>query len=184
MITRDVPGHSVLRLCLDLNIWVADLLAHARGRRGTAAQTLVDLVRDGTCSLGPTQLVISWGMLDRLGEVLIREFSVPHADVTNLLRSIATIAQRGPSGVAPYVLLGGTGVMPLRDTEDRAVLETALVARADVLITSKFRDFVDRRARVITRNTAAIVEHAGGRVVVAVPSQMLAWLRAGTIGPL
>jgi len=184
MIARGRTDRGILRLCLDLNIWVADLLAHASGGRGTAAQTLVDIVRDGTCSLGPTQLVISWGMLDRLGEVLIREFRVPSADVTSLLSSIATIAQKGPTGVAPYVLLGGTGVIPLRDTEDRAVLETALAAGADVLVTSNFRDFLDKRARVVVRNSAAVIEHAGGSVIVAVPSQMLAWVRAGAIGPV
>lgn len=70
------PGSAVVGICLDLNIWVADLLATKKGRVDTAGQTLVNVVRAGSCGLGPTQLVISWGMLDRLHLVITREFAV------------------------------------------------------------------------------------------------------------
>jgi hypothetical protein len=36
---------KVIRLCLDLNIWCASLLADFKGRENTACQTLVNLVR-------------------------------------------------------------------------------------------------------------------------------------------
>ncbi len=171
----------MFRLCLDLNVWVADLLAHARGRVGTMSQTLVDVVREGTCSLGPTQLVISWGMIDRLGDVLLREFDVNGEDVRALQLGIATIAQRGPSGAAPYVLLGGTGVIPVRDTEDRGVMETALAGYADVLVTNNFRDFAGGHAVVIVPHRIASVTVGPQRLLIVIPSVMCEWLGAGRI---
>jgi hypothetical protein len=42
----------MLRLCLDLNIWVAALLADRKGRSNTAAQYLVEVVRCGYAPVG------------------------------------------------------------------------------------------------------------------------------------
>lgn len=61
-----------LRLCLDLNIWCAALLADRTGKQDTACQSLVKIVREGTCALGSVQLIISWGMLNRLSSVLVK----------------------------------------------------------------------------------------------------------------
>lgn len=67
---------SVLRLCLDLNIWCAALLADLKGRQGTSCQCLVEIAQQGLCTLGPAQLIISWGMLNRLRLVLERNLNV------------------------------------------------------------------------------------------------------------
>jgi hypothetical protein len=65
-----------LRLCLDLNIWCAALLSEKKGRSGTSSQRLVAIVREGKSSLGEVQLIISWGMLNRLRKVLEKDLSV------------------------------------------------------------------------------------------------------------
>ena len=70
------PVPDFLRVCLDLNIWVADFLGTRRGRRGGSSPWLADAVRSGACPAGPLQLVVSLGMLDRLALVLVREFQV------------------------------------------------------------------------------------------------------------
>lgn len=172
-------------ICLDLNIWVADLLATKRGRVDTAAQTLVNVVRAGSCGLGPTQLVISWGMLDRLHLVITREFAVTPELATTYESSIATIAEMGPSGTPPYLVLGGTGVLPLRDQEDRGVLETAFAGRARTsacaLVTHNFKDFLGKDTTVLVSGKLAIARRGGQEVIVVVPSVMLDWIRQGTI---
>jgi hypothetical protein len=61
---------GILRLCLDLNIWCAALLADSKGREGTASQALIKIVRHGYCLSMLVQLIISWGMLNRLRKVL------------------------------------------------------------------------------------------------------------------
>ncbi|WP_254172879.1 PIN domain-containing protein [Planktothrix pseudagardhii] len=70
---------DLLRLCLDLNIWCAALLADRKGKQDTACQSLVKIVREGTCTLGSVQLIISWGMLNRLSSVLVEKLKIPDA---------------------------------------------------------------------------------------------------------
>ena len=81
---------ALLRLCLDLNVWVADFLGTRRERRGGSSPWLADAVRAGASQAGQLQLVVSLGMLDRLAIVLKREFQVePDAAETLVTRSAA-----------------------------------------------------------------------------------------------
>ena len=116
---------ALLRLCLDLNVWVADFLGTRRGRRGGSSPWLADAVRSGSCQAGPLQLVVSLGMLDRLALVLMREFQVEADAAETLARAIGSVASFGPAGDHPHAVVGG-GVYPLRDEEDRHVLEVAV----------------------------------------------------------
>lgn len=175
---------AVTGICLDLNIWVADLLATAKGRVDTAAQTLVNVVRDGTCQLGPIQLVISWGMLDRLQLVITREFAVTPELANAYVSSIATIAEMGPSGTPPYLVLGGTGVLPLRDQEDRGVLETAFAGNARTLVTHNFKDFLGEDATVLAKGEVASARRGGQEIIIVVPKVMLRWIRQGALRSL
>lgn len=40
----------ILKLCLDLNIWCAALIAERKERQNTACQTLVRVVRERECA--------------------------------------------------------------------------------------------------------------------------------------
>ena len=95
------PAPPLLRVCLDLNVWVADFLATRRGRRGGSGPWLMDAVRTGTSPAGPLQLVVSLGMLERLGSVLVRALGVDTAVTETALRAIAGIASLGPVGDHP-----------------------------------------------------------------------------------
>jgi hypothetical protein len=127
----------LVRLCLDLNVWCAAYLADRAGRRWTAAQSLVAAVRSGHGQHSPVQLVISWGMLERLKRVLMDQLRFDPADASGLVDAIAAYAGAGPS-----LTLGGVGVIPLQDTEDRHVLEAAWAGAADMLVTANLRDFI------------------------------------------
>ncbi len=159
------------RLCLDLNVWLGAILSEKLERRGTAAQTLVEAVRSGLGPRGPVALVVSWGMLNRLREVLVRfEFGAAEAD--RLIQVIATIARDGPS-----LTLGGVGVLPLDDEEDRHVLETALAGGADMLVTQNLRDFVSQDARALVADRYYGVEAAGVKLLIVHTYAAAAWLR-------
>jgi hypothetical protein len=168
----------VPRLCLDLNVLVADLLAAREGRTGTAASAVVDAVRRGECPLGPVALVISWGMLGRLEQVLCHKLGIEAATAQARCRQLARYARHGPS-----LTLGGTGVLPLRDVEDQHVLETALAGRADWLVTADFRDFAEpfrtrTPLRVMVPGRLAVHDAADGRrLLIAHPATAAAWLR-------
>lgn len=173
-----------LRVCLDLNVWVANLLARERGRRGTAARTCVLAVRDGQTMLGDmhvvVHLVVSWGMLTRLRAVLEHKLARSPEVTEAYLAQIAAFAHVGAPG-APLVVLGGTGAMPVRDAEDVHVVDVAIAGRADVIVTANFADFVSYRTEVVRAGRVAVIEHAGGRVVVAHPAEFAGWVRGGAV---
>ena len=175
------PTPALLRLCLDLNVWVADFLGTRRGRRGGSSPWLADAVRSGACQAGPLQLVVSLGMLDRPALVLTREFQVEADAAETLARAIGSVASFEPAGDHPHAVVGG--VYPLRDEEDRHVLEVAVAGEADLLVTANMADFEtadilkigdDARIRLYPRPGQATL-------VIAHPDQARDWLRAGVL---
>ncbi len=169
-----------LNLCLDLNIWCAAYLADKKGARQTAAQSLVATVRTGqSTSTMTVQLVISWGMLGWLRKVFEVDWGVRRQTVDPVIEAIASYARLGPMGMAPYLTLGGVGLMPMRDEEDAHVVETALAGRAHLLVTANFDDFVTTRSRILEPGKVGIVETATARLVVAHPYRAATWLREG-----
>lgn len=176
------PTPAFLRLCLDLNVWVADFLGTRRGRRGGRSPWLADAVRSGACQAGPLQLVISLGMLDRLALVLTREFQVEADAAETLVRAIGSVASFGPAGDHPHALVGG-GVYPLRDEEDRHVLEVAVAGDADLLVTANMADFETADVLKVGDGARIRLYPRPGRatLVIAHPDQARDWLRAGML---
>jgi len=172
---------NMLRLCLDLNIWSAALLADLKGRQGTSSQCLVEIVRQGVCSLGSVQLVISWGMLNRLRLVLEKNFKISRSAADLYLDAIRGYAEIAPASTGPQLTLGGTGVIALSDTEDAHVLETALAGRAAVLVTANFKDFISNDTRIIVLGRHAIHTTPAHVFHIAHPYYMMDWLRNGQI---
>lgn len=171
----------MLRLCLDLNIWCAALLADLKERQGTSSQSLVEIVRQSVCPLGSVQLVISWGMLNRLRLVLEKNLKVSRSAADLYIDTIRGYAEFNPASSGPQLTLGGTGVIALSDTEDVHVLETALVGRATVLVTANFKDFISNDTRIITLGRHAIHTAPTYILHIAHPYYMMDWLRAGQI---
>jgi predicted nucleic acid-binding protein len=172
-----------LRLCLDLNVWCAAILGRAGGRSGTASQLLTDTVAEGKCALGPTRLIVSWPMLTRLETVLVRDLHLTRPDARQQLAIIAAAASADPAG-GPYVVLGGSGLVPLHDDEDGRVLEAAVAGRADVVATGNMSDFVSYRSEVVVPGRVVLHRVADHEVVVAHPAEVARWVRTGemTVG--
>lgn len=170
---------ALLRLCLDLNIWVADFLGTRRGRRSGSSPWLADAVRSGICQAGPLQLVVSIGMLDRLALVLTREFLVEADAAETLVRAIGGVASFGPAGDHLHALVGG-GVYPLRDEEDRHVLEVAVAGGADLLVTANMINFDTADVVRVDDGTRIRLHPRPGQatLVIAHPDQARDWLRA------
>jgi predicted nucleic acid-binding protein len=174
------PTPVLLRLCLDLNVWVADFLGTRRGKRGGSSPWLADAVRSGACQAGPLQLVVSLGMLDRLSLVLTREFRIEADAAETLVRAIGSVASFGPAGDHPQALVGG-GVYPLRDEEDRHVLEVAIAGQADLLVTANMADFeTDDILKIGDGVRIRLYPRPGqATLVITHPDQARNWLRAG-----
>ncbi|MBC7881706.1 MAG: PIN domain-containing protein [Anaerolineae bacterium] len=170
---------AVWRVLLDLNIFVAYFLGLSKGRKGTAAQFLVESVRDGTCTLGPLQLVVSWGMLNRLELVLLR-FGYDPLAIQGFTEAVAELSRLGPFKEFPTVTLGGIGVVALKDEEDAHVLTTAMAGRAKILVTANFRDFDDDMVQIVPGRIGEIKypEHS---LLVVNPHIAARWFREGNI---
>lgn len=170
----------LLRLCLDLNVFVADLLSRRARDRRSAASFLVEAVREGHCPVGPVQLVVSLGMLDRLQSVLMTRPGADADVVQRVVDGVAAIAANGPSWDAPYLVLGGVGVVPVRDVEDRGVLEVAVAGRAHLLVTSNLQDFVigPSRASFMSEDVLAY-DRPHGYLIITTPGIAARWLRSG-----
>ena len=160
-----------MRLCLDLNIWCAALLAERKNRQNTACQSLVSIVREKECSWGRVELVISWGMLNRLEKVLVKDLQVSPLKAQMYLRSIESYTLE-----SPQLTLGGTGVVPLNDLEDAHVLETVSAGKAQILVTANFRDFIDKNVEVREKGRHGIYRSATIRCHIVHPYLMMRWL--------
>ncbi|MBX3483563.1 putative toxin-antitoxin system toxin component, PIN family [Phenylobacterium sp.] len=167
-----------MRVCLDLNVWVADILARRDGRSGSASQLITGAVRGVEPGVA-LQLVVSWGMLDRLEAVLTAQLRFPPSTARDLVDAIASYAEQGPS-----LTLGGVGVIPIHDREDRHVLETAWAGRADALVTQDFGGFLSADAEVLEDGRLARLSRGGHVLHLAHPFRFAAWLRGEAIAPL
>lgn len=187
---------SAFRLCVDLNVWIAAFIANARGKTGTASQTVVRAVQEGRAALGPLQLVISHAMLSRLHQVLTRQ-GVSLDEVSRFVSLIHALAVVGPAAEPPHLVLGG-GVLPIRDArmrerdpydaasvsasldvEDGRVLDVAVAGRADALVTWNFDDFTERSDSIVIAGRVHVRETAAHRLTIVRTPEMATWLRSG-----
>lgn len=175
------PEGRPLRLCLDLNVFVADLLARRKGREDTAVRLLVESVAQTTTPLGRLQLIVSVGMLNRLRAVLEERLGVTAATVETYIGALAQYARCGPSGQSPLLVLGGTGVLPMPDREDAHVLETAIAGRADLLATADMTHFNFADTVVLEEGRVLRYCRADHDVVIAHPFRAARWIREGRI---
>ena len=183
-----------IRLLLDINILVSDVLSRARRRRGTASQKLVDAVLAGKLGETAIQLVVSIPMLDRFQEVLLR-LGAEASDAEAARLALIDLARSGPDALDPYLLLDRSDILfPLADEEDAGVLATAFAARADLLVTDNLNDFAaaggtitntsmarhsDGRMRQLTRQV--LLSPSGHSLAIAHPLDVLAAANMATL---
>lgn len=175
------PEDRPLRLCLDLNVFVADLLARRERREDTAVRLLVESVARTTTPLGRLQLIVSVGMLNRLRSVLEGRLGVTATTVGSYVGALSQYARHGPTGRSPLLVLGGTGVLPMPDREDAHVLETAIAGRADLLATADMAHFSFSDTIVLEEDRVLRYRRADHDVVIAHPFRAARWIREGRI---
>lgn len=199
-----MTADRVIRLTPDINVLVADQLSRRRGLRTSAATTIVDAVRDGACPAGPVQLVISLPMIEAYANVLARRLGYVRTEAEEKAWLLAEYALAGPAPDRPYLPVGA-GFIPfeteaeLRQSiearqrsseaaklfhevqDDRYVLETALAARADILVTADLDDFIRGPAIRLQRPDVALFPFVDMTLVVAKPSFAAYWLRQGVV---
>lgn len=177
-----------LRILLDVNVWVANLLASATGRQGTAVQKIVSLVSSGRWGDEgrEVQLVVSHEMLETLEIVLERLGAAPES-AEAYTEAIRGIMKFGPEELDPYLSLGGREQFAMADIEDAGVLATAFASRTALLVTDNLKDFQTKDSRRV--DTRIVNASSGTRqlhalrhrrsdtdLVVAHPLDVASWL--------
>ena len=119
-------------------------------------------------------LVVSWGMLERLRVVLARDLGFSTYDAAELTGLIASYASEGPS-----LTLGGVGVIPMRDAEDRHVLETGLEPASNILVTANLSDFVQDADEPVQAGRLYRLSRGRRPMILAHPFETAGWLRGG-----
>jgi hypothetical protein len=187
----------VLRICVDLNIWVANFLSRIRGgQRNSASNMIVRSVMLGRTSFWPLQLIVSPTMTNRLADVLVRR-GVEMGDATAYADGILNFARRGPCLEQPLVVLGGgveptnesktpsynpydPAILPKRmDDEDGRVLDTALAGRADLLATLNFDDFRSHHDEIIEDGFIHVRNTAHHKLLIMQGTRVAEWFRTG-----
>jgi predicted nucleic acid-binding protein len=180
-----------VRVVLDVNIFVGNIIAYDRGHTGTATQTLVSMVSSQKWGMtGRAQLVISFEMIETL-ETVLRRLQFSEERIQAYTSSLIDIVKYGPDGLDPYLILGGEERFAMSDVEDAGVLASAFGARADILVTDNLRDFTSKDAAVI--DTQVVETRSAGKrilqalryeagqadLIVAHPFDVIHWMRLG-----
>ena len=131
---------TALRVCLDINVYIARQLAAQSGRSGGAASALVDIARDMNCEAGPVQLVMSLQMIGTLEDVLGRLKFQPQS-ISDFTAALVGLMKMGPEGFDPF-LSPSAGGLAIKDTEDAGVLASCIAPRVHLLVTDNLDDFL------------------------------------------
>lgn len=122
-------------------------------------------------------------MLNRLRFVLQSDkfVNTPQSVVDLYINAIERYAELGPAVGGPYLTLGGTGVIALRDREDAHVLETALAGQASVLVSNNFKDFKSSDTYIVTPDRHAIHTTPTHVLQIVTSREMMNWLKLGKV---
>jgi predicted nucleic acid-binding protein len=183
--------NRALRVILDVNIYVGNIMAYDRGREGTATQTIVSMIASQQWGIGDrAQLIVSFEMIDTL-ETVLRRLKYSEERIKAYSGSILDIAKYGPDALDPYLILGGEERFALTDVEDAGVLAAAVGAKADLLVTDNLKDFSSKDAVAIETQTvrsttsgrrtleAYRYQTANAELIVAHPFDVMQWIRLG-----
>jgi predicted nucleic acid-binding protein len=180
-----------LRVLLDVNVWVTNLMAASKGRRGTATQRIVSMVTSGRWGEEgrEAQLVVSLEMLATLENVLTRQ-GASSDSARAYTEAIESIMKHGPEELDPYLLLGGREQFAMADIEDAGVLATAFASRAALVVTDNLKDFQTKDSlridtRIVQASSRTRQLHASRHqrshvdLIVAHPLDVITWLEQG-----
>ena len=180
-----------VRVLLDVNVYVGNIMAYDLGHRGTATQTLVSMVSGQKWGIDDrAQLVISFEMIDTL-ETVLRRKGFNEGRIRAYTGSLMDIMRYGPDLLDPYLILGGEERFAISDVEDAGVLATAFGAGVDILVTDNLGDFISKDATVI--DTQVVHSRSSGQrslqalryqigvsdLIIAHPFDVMRWIRLG-----
>ena len=199
-----LTDERIIRLAVDINVFVADILSSRPQGRASASTRIVEAVREGRCPAGAIQFVASLSMIENFADVLRRRLGYSRSDADEKAWLLEQYALDGPMPSHPYVSVG-SGNVPFETEEqlrraaeshlrpenagklfnevqdDRYVLETALAGRADILVTADVAGFRKGSAVRFTRDDVLLFPLADRALLIGTPHFVSYWLFQGTV---
>jgi hypothetical protein len=199
-----LSGERIIRLAVDINVFVADILSSRPQGRASASTRIVEAVREGRCPAGPVQFIASLPMIENFADVLRRRLGYSRSDADEKAWLLEQYALDGPMPSRPYVSVG-SGYIPFETVEqlreavetqlrpenagklfnevqdDRYVPETALAGRADILVTADVAGFRKASAVRLTRDDVLLFPLADRALVIGSPHFVSYWLFQGMV---
>lgn len=199
-----MSGERIIRLAVDINVFVTDILSSRPQGRASASTRILEAVREGRCPAGPVQFVASLPMIENFADVLRRRLGYGRSEADEKAWLLEQYALDGPMPSRPYVSVG-SGYIPFETEErlraaaashlrtenagklfnevqdDRYVLETALAGRADILVTADIAGFRKGSAVRFTRDDVLLFPLADRALVIGTPHFASYWLFQGTV---
>lgn len=197
-------GERIIRLAVDINVFVADILSSRPQGRASASTRIIEAVREGRCPAGLVQFIASLPMIENFADVLRRRLGYSRSNADEKAWLLEQYALDGPMPSGPYVSVGSRYI-PFETEEqlrkaaetqlgpenaeklfnevqdDRYVLETALAGRADILVTADLAGFRKGSAVRFTRDDVLLFPLADRALVIASPHFASYWLFQGTV---
>jgi hypothetical protein len=200
---RTLNEERIIRLAVDINVFVADILSSRPQGRASASTRIVEAVREGRCPAGPVQLIASLPLIENFANVLQRHLGYSRASADEKAWLLEQYALEGPMPSHPHITVGSRYIpfeterqlsqaleLQLRPEnatklfneiqDDRYVLETALAGRADILVTADVHGFRKGSAVRFTRNDVLLFPVADRTLVIGSPYFAAHWLFQGT----
>jgi PIN domain len=194
----------VIRLAVDINVFVADILSTRPQGRASASTRIVEAVREGRCPAGPVQLITSLPLIENFANVLERRLGYSSASADEKAWLLEQYALEGPMPSHPHLTVGSRYIpfeterqlrQALEDQlrpentaklfneiqDDRYVLETALAGRAEILVTADVGGFYKGSAVRFARNDVLLFPVADQTLVIGTPHFVSCWLFQGTV---
>jgi hypothetical protein len=194
----------VIRLAVDINVLVADILSTRPHGRASASTRIVEAVREGRCPAGPVQLITSLPLIENFASVLQRRLGYSRAGADEKAWLLEQYTLEGPMPSHPHLTVGSRYIpfeteRQLRQAlehqlrpenatklfneiqDDRYVLETALAGKADILVTADVGGFSKGSAIRFARNDVLLFPVAGLTLVIGTPHFASYWLFQGTV---
>lgn len=181
---------SILRVSVDINVWIPYFDAIKYDSGPGAVAELVHMIRDMRAGTMDLQLVMSTEMLGTL-ERILEEKNHSHGAISEFRMSLEDLMRTGPEGWEPHFLPTGRDQLGMHDREDAGVLASAILVRADLLITDNLKDFdtndgesIDTKSVTYpsgaSRQLRSIIHERvdGVSLVIAHPYDVLDWFRA------
>jgi hypothetical protein len=188
------------RICLDINVFYADLKGRSLRVFPSSCAELVEAVSEGTCPAGGIQLIISIPMLEQWQNVLVRHFNYSQENAEEAAFILYSYATEGPLQMNPLMVVGSDFYPFASETDiireaqkhvhethklfneiqdDKYVLLTAIAGKADILATANIKDFIIRDAIQFERDDVIVIPNIIHNLVIAKPSFITFWLRQG-----